>query len=203
MKFVTDNTPPKSRKARKPKAVVPPQDDARTEVLTVLHNYADGIAAQYRAERDVEQLQAGKYGRLSDLADARTLKRLFEYLADGNYPSVAATAAGLHPYTVRRWMERGEQDPGSAFGAFCEALKTAEAAAEAAIVKRVKIAAEAGPQFWTAGMTQLERRWPDRWGKRPDSSDGPKVVVQIGVRDSDVQVNAITVQTGAGVVGGG
>lgn len=153
-----------------------------------LDQRAESIAAQYSAERDVEQLQAGKYGRISDLADANTLKKLFDALADGNYTSTAAHAAGLHPHTVRRWMERGEKEPDSAFGAFCGAIKAAEAAAEAAIVKRIKMAADAGPQFWAAGMTLLERRSPDRWGRRPESTDAPRVVVQIGVKDGDVQV---------------
>jgi hypothetical protein len=44
------------------------------------------------------------------------------------------------------------------------------------------------PQFWAAEMTYLERRFPEKWGRRQDSQDGPKVVVQIGVRDSDVRV---------------
>lgn len=49
---------------------------------------------------------------------------------------------------------------------------------------------EAGkdPRFWAASMTYLERRHPERWARRQDSNDGPKVIVQIGVRDSDVQV---------------
>jgi hypothetical protein len=44
------------------------------------------------------------------------------------------------------------------------------------------------PRFWAASMTYLERRHPERWARRSEGQDGPKVVVQIGVRDSDVQV---------------
>jgi hypothetical protein len=48
------------------------------------------------------------------------------------------------------------------------------------------------PRFWAASMTYLERRHPERWARRSEGQDGPKVVVQIGVRDSDVQVRLVT-----------
>jgi len=44
-------------------------------------------------------------------------------------------------------------------------------------------------------MTALERRHPERWARRQEGNDGPKVVVQIGVNDKDVQVNCITVSS--------
>ena len=37
-------------------------------------------------------------------------------------------------------------------------------------------------------MTYLERRYPEKWGRGTDSDTGPKVIVQIGVRDLDVRV---------------
>lgn len=45
------------------------------------------------------------------------------------------------------------------------------------------------PQFWAAEMTYLERRHPDRWGRRTGEADAPRVIVQIGARDSDVTIN--------------
>jgi hypothetical protein len=45
------------------------------------------------------------------------------------------------------------------------------------------------PRFWAAEMTYLERRHPDRWGRRQEEAAGPKVVVQIGIKDSDVQIS--------------
>jgi hypothetical protein len=72
------------------------------------------------------------------------------------------------------------------------ALKRASARAEASEVAKVR---EAGndPRFWAASMTYLERRHPERWARRSDGHDGPKVIVQIGVRDSDVQVSIANV----------
>ena len=65
--------------------------------------------------------------------------------------------------------------------------------AEAEDVANVRRAGKAGPQFWAASMTYLERKYPEKWGKRADESAGPKVVVQIGCKDSDVAIQVINV----------
>jgi len=67
--------------------------------------------------------------------------------------------------------------------------------AEADVERRaVRNTLKAGEKdaFWAANMTFLERRYPERWGRRQDDASVPKVIVQIGARDSDVQVNVIT-----------
>ena len=99
----------------------------------------------------------------------------------------AAQLAGLSPTTVRSWLKRGE-DGETPFDLFLLAFKRAQGAIEAKVTKNV-IKASADPRFWAAGATYLERTHPDRWGKRSDDSSAPKVVVQIGVKDSDVQVS--------------
>jgi hypothetical protein len=38
-------------------------------------------------------------------------------------------------------------------------------------------------------MTYLERKHPDRWVRRQDDQSVPKVVVQIGVQESDIRLN--------------
>jgi hypothetical protein len=40
----------------------------------------------------------------------------------------------------------------------------------------------------------LERKNPNRWGRRNDDAQVPRVVVQIGVRDSEVQVNVTSIE---------
>ena len=37
----------------------------------------------------------------------------------------------------------------------------------------------------------LERKHPDRWGRRQEDSGTPIVVVQFGVKDSDVTFNVL------------
>jgi len=48
------------------------------------------------------------------------------------------------------------------------------------------------PQFWAAEMTYLERKYPDRWGRRQDDQSVPKVIVQIGIKDSDVSISTVS-----------
>jgi hypothetical protein len=40
-------------------------------------------------------------------------------------------------------------------------------------------------------MTYLERKYPEKWGRRQDDSAGPKVQVIIGASESEVRVNVI------------
>ena len=171
---------------RKP---APPKQEAKAEPSQALAPYqaeAQAIANQYLQQSELVHRE-DYHGRLAELADPDVLQRLFTALADGNYPSAAATAAGIHRNTLDRWMKLGEEQPDSAYGAFVAAVKRAEAEAEAALVAKVNRASNL-PQFWAAGMTLLERRHPEKWARRQDDSGaGPRVVIQIGVKDSDVQ----------------
>jgi len=49
---------------------------------------------------------------------------------------------------------------------FFHRLKTAQAKAEAEHVNHLMIAGKAGPQYWAASATYLERKAPERWGRR-------------------------------------
>jgi hypothetical protein len=108
-------------------------------------------------------------------------------MEQGVHMEPAAQLAGLSPNTVRAWLKRGE-DGESPFDLFLLAYKRAQGGIEAQVTKNI-IKASADPRFWASGATYLERTHPDRWARRSDDSSAPKVVVQIGVRDSDVQVS--------------
>jgi hypothetical protein len=129
-------------------------------------------------------------GSLSRIGEADTVQQLLEALNDGNYLETAAELAGLSKASVYTWFKRGEagEEP---YKTFTDACKRATARAEAAEVKKVRTAGE-DPRFWAASMTYLERRHPDRWARRSEDSNSPKVIVQIGVKDSDVQVQIAT-----------
>jgi len=47
----------------------------------------------------------------------------------------------------------------------------------------IRAAGAAGPQFWLASMTFLERRFPERWSRRQDREPGPPVIVVGATRD--------------------
>lgn len=130
-------------------------------------------------------------GAHSRIAEADTVQQLLEAVEAGNYIETAAELAGLSKVTVYNWLKRAEANE-TPYVALANALKRASARAEAAEVTKVRNAGN-DPRFWAASMTYLERRHPERWARRQDGNDGPKVVVQIGVRDSDVQVSVNSV----------
>lgn len=127
-------------------------------------------------------------GPESLLADVYRVSKCLKAVADGNYKSTAALIAGFRRETLSR-VEARAKDGEIAAIAFMHALEKAEAEAEGEMVDCVRSAAKKGPQFWAAGMTYLERRQPDKWGKRTDDTTTPKVVVQIGVQGGDVSVS--------------
>lgn len=139
------------------------------------------------AQRIADAYQPPDVGRPSSLGDADTLQELLTAISAGNRREVACQMAGIAPRTLYNWIERGEHgiEPEARF---VQALKRAEALSESKIVANV-IAASEKPQFWAAGMTYLERKYPDAWGRRSDDSSVPRVVVQIGVKDGDVKVS--------------
>lgn len=126
-------------------------------------------------------------GAASRISEPDTVQVLLEAVNDGNYMETAAELAGLSKQTLYNWLKRGE-DGEVPFTALLDALKRGQARAEVAEVAKVRAAGN-DPRFWAASMTYLERRHPERWARRSEGNDGPKVVVQIGVRDSDVQVS--------------
>lgn len=105
-------------------------------------------------------------GRPYKLTEART-KRVAEALASGCYREVAARAAGLSHSSFYSYMEKGEADElegrETIFSRFRNAVLEAEAKAETEAVSIIRAAA---PETWQAAAWLLERKHPDRWGRR-------------------------------------
>lgn len=150
----------------------------------------ESLAIRAQAEQIADAYQPNG-GRPSMVSDADTVQQFIAAIADGNYRETACKIAGIAKQTFYNTLKRAEAGDEAAI-AFVDALEKAEARAEHEMVDCVRKAAKAGPQFWAAGMTYLERKAPDRWGRRQDDSSAPKVIVQIGIRDSDVTVNTKT-----------
>jgi transposase len=94
-------------------------------------------------------------------------KKIVKLVRDGNYFETAAQAAGIAKSTLYDWLKRGESDE-EPFAEFSDALKKAEAEAEADAVAMVRAGLRDAPQ-WQSAMTFLERRAAERWAKRdPD-----------------------------------
>jgi hypothetical protein len=121
------------------------------------------------------------------LQDTQRVYRFLKAIAAGNYIDVSAKIAGFAKQTIYDWREYAKAGELAAIR-MMDFIEKAEAQAEGEMVDCVRNAAKSGPQYWAAGMTYLERRQPDRWGKRQDDSSAPKVIVQIGVSQGDVSV---------------
>jgi len=82
----------------------------------------------------------------------------------GNYIEVAASFAGIHKDTLYAWLKRGARASSGVYREFSDALEKALADSEAADVARISKAVEQG--HWQAAAWRLERKHPQRWGRR-------------------------------------
>ena len=159
----------------------------------------ESIALRAHAEQIASRAAEPKPGHQDTvLGDPDKVQLLLASLRDGNYREIACRQAGFAKQTLYNWMKRAEQGDDAA-QALVDAVEKCEADAEADMVRNVRKAGEL-PQFWASNMTFLERKSPDRWARRGEDTSAPRIVVQIGVKDGDVQVQlgpAIPVTTQA------
>lgn len=102
-------------------------------------------------------------------------ERICQAIRAGNYYEAACAYAGIDYSTFRRWIIKGEKAKSGRYHNFCEAIKRAEHEAE---VRLVAMWQKHMPENWQAIATFLERRYPDRWGRRMDVKQDIKQEVQ-------------------------
>ncbi len=90
-------------------------------------------------------------------------ERIVQVIATGNYVETAAAFAGISKDTFYNWMKKGARGEGAKFVAFSDAIQKALAQAEIVDVAMIARAAESQ---WQAAAWRLERRNPERWGRR-------------------------------------
>lgn len=102
---------------------------------------------------------------------------LVKTIKAGNYLETAAAFAGLSLSTIRDWIRRGEReynrlndDPTAKpiksetpYMDFSLAIRKAQAEAE---IRDVVIIGNAARESWQAAAWRLERKFPDRWGRK-------------------------------------
>lgn len=147
---------------------------------------AEAISKQYLANPPA--------GRYSELSDPDVIASLFDATRAGLNTASACEIAGIHPNTWRKWAQRAELEPESAYGAFSQELKRVRRQGQLTLLNRIKAASEK-PQFWTAAAWTLERTDPEQFALRKDDAAVPKVVVNIGSGASDVKVLVLTAAT--------
>ena len=94
---------------------------------------------------------------------------LSEVIAKGNYAVTACQLCDIDQKTLSSWVEYGQRDIDagveSLYSSLFLSLKRAESKAEAELVKVVRESATVKKE-WLPAMTFLERRHPDRWGRK-------------------------------------
>ncbi len=100
------------------------------------------------------------------------IQALSEVIAKGNYATVACQLCGISEDCFYSWLEQSREDQengltseNSLYLRLAESLKRAESQAEAELVNVVRESATVKKE-WLPAMTFLERRHPDRWGRK-------------------------------------
>ena len=95
---------------------------------------------------------------------APVVTRLAEALRVGHTRATAAALAGIGESTLYSWIATANQpNPSHEYIDFLEAIKQAEREGEDELVGLIRAAAN---RTWQAGAWLLERRYPDRWGRK-------------------------------------
>lgn len=94
-----------------------------------------------------------------------------EALEGGAYLATAAALAGLHPDTVYKWLKRGAEGE-EPYATFASAVESAQATGEKRLLDLIRAAA-AEPKHWQAAAWMLERKFPDRYGRKMRVEAGP------------------------------
>ncbi len=102
-------------------------------------------------------------GRKTKL-DEKRLKKVVDGITAGLPYDTACALAGITYQTFLNWMRAGEAAESGKFFEFFEAVKKAEAIAESVHIANIKNAGKSG--VWQADAWMLERRYPQKWGKK-------------------------------------
>jgi len=113
-------------------------------------------------------------GRPPKLTD-ELIDQIVALVRAGNYPAVAARAAGVPPRTFHRWMAMGREGK-ARYAPLLERIEEAEDLAEAALVASLRAHATRDAKL---ALAFLERRFAKRWSRRdaggalPDTDSEP------------------------------
>lgn len=101
-------------------------------------------------------------------------QKIVKLIEAGNYVETAAAAVGVSKDTFYRWLKKGARQARNGkqtdLSAWSERMQHAAARSEAADVLRISAAAK---RHWQAAAWRLERKSPERWGRRRVEVTGP------------------------------
>ncbi|MCK4788082.1 MAG: hypothetical protein KAV87_30290 [Desulfobacteraceae bacterium] len=110
-------------------------------------------------------------GRPTKLTPERQAK-IVDMISKGNYLVTACQANGITKTCYLHWLERAEREENNGGGIYYDfslAIKKAESEAEAELASMIRETA-LEKREWLPGMTFLERRHPERWGRKDRST---------------------------------
>lgn len=81
----------------------------------------------------------------------------------GNYNVTVCQYLGIGETTWYRWLQEGREAERGLKREFWEAIKRAESHAE---IRNVQVIQQAGQDNWQASAWYLERKFPDKWGRK-------------------------------------
>ncbi len=150
---------------------------------------------------DTVETRQRRIGR-PPILNSDVTKRVADIVRGGNYAEVAAASVGINRDTFYRWLREGARirrtldplddaeydtavdaltDHEFNMAAFSDAIEKAMGESEVIDVLNVRKAAS---EHWQAAMTRLERRHPQRWGRRE--------AIEVSGQLDGVHVNADT-----------
>lgn len=92
------------------------------------------------------------------------IEKARKLIAAGNYTETVCQYLGISKDTWYRWLKTGERQKKGIYSDFSDAVRQAEAEAEMRNVTIIQKAAQEGNL--QAAIWYLERKFPDRWGRR-------------------------------------
>lgn len=90
-------------------------------------------------------------------------EKIVSVIRAGNYCSIATEYAGITRRTYFRWLRRGMDEGSGIYWDFAQAVQKAESEAE---IRAVATIQQHMTKSWQAAMTFLERKYPERWGRK-------------------------------------
>jgi transposase len=108
--------------------------------------------------------------------------RIVQAIRGGNYRDTAAAYGGVDETTLYNWMKWGEEKGEGIYFDFFRAVKEAESHAELEMVAQVRLASR---DNWAAGMTWLERKFPQKWGRHDRTEHTGDITIRVVYEDDD------------------
>ena len=144
-----------------------------------------------------------KTGRPSKLT-ADIQNKIIEAIRAGAYVETAAAYAGINKSTFYDWLKKGARGLDPAFVEFSNAIERALASSEMRDIVTITKAADV---HWQAAAWRLERKHPNRWGRRQhvelSGADGGPVSLMVSswsdlIKKANASTKIIDAEDGGG-----